>query len=76
MTDIDTKEGNFDCVFYKKKNKLGVCTALDKTYCRNDLNCAFYKQHDFYTEVPHKTTSDGRVVRIHDFQDIIRYKEK
>ena len=56
MTEIDTKEGNFDCVFYKKKNKLGVCTALDKTYCRNDLNCAF--------------------VRIHDFQDIIRYKEK
>ena len=75
MTDIDTKEGNFDCVFYKKKNKLGVCTALDKTYCRDDLNCAFYKQHDFYTEVPHKIVNN-KVVRIHDFQDIIRYKEK
>ena len=62
MTKVDTKEGNFDCVFYTKR--------------RNTLNCAFYKQHDFYTEVPHKTTSDGRVVRIHDFQDIIRYKEK
>ena len=76
MTKVDTKEGNFDCVFYTKRRNTPNCIALDRAYCRENLNCAFYKQHDFYTEVPHKTTSDGRVVRIHDFQDTIRYKEK
>ena len=75
MTDIDTKEGNFDCVFYTKRRNTPNCVALDRAYCRENLNCAFYKQHDFYTEVPHKIVNN-KVVRIHDFQDIIRYKEK
>ncbi len=75
MTNIDTKEGNFDCVFYTKRRNTPNCVALDRAYCRENLNCAFYKQHDFYTEVPHKIVNN-KVVRIHDFQDIIRYKEK
>lgn len=68
MKDIDTKEGNFNCMFYVKRQNVATCKALDKAYCRNDLNCSFYKEHDFYKEIPHKTIN-GKVVRLKNFEE-------